>query len=349
MDLADWLDGDGGPAAELSMSWTMSATEPEAEDPAAASVPSPSPMGVRAAAADVLAPAAAQTTGDARSLVCTVCGRQFPDVDGSRSNLLRHMRSHSGERPHVCTQCPQAFTTLHNLRRHIVARHPGSPVPPSRAVSRTGTPLAMGAPNFPPQPPTVAASVPSASPSESAPAADESLASVLGSLPLRHACAHCDKSFAYKTSLQYHLRQKHPEHEAETAAAATAAGPVRGLEMECPHCFTLLSSRAKLTRHLQKHCLLRHEAPARKRNRGELSHFDDASNGCESDGDDDMRPTADRTRRLTRCDHDGCFASFTTSRGLRQHRASAHGSTTETTAGDAAAAACAKRAIDGSL
>lgn len=43
-------------------------------------------------------------TGE-KPYMCTVCGRRV----SQQSNLLMHMRTHSGDRPHKCTLCDKAF------------------------------------------------------------------------------------------------------------------------------------------------------------------------------------------------------------------------------------------------
>lgn len=46
---------------------------------------------------------------------CSVCNRSFQ----TKSSLRVHMRSHRGERPHVCPHCDKCFTQKSTLRTHI--------------------------------------------------------------------------------------------------------------------------------------------------------------------------------------------------------------------------------------
>ena len=306
--------------------------------------------------ADASTSAAASPSSLAPTLTCSVCGRAFAGGPGARSNLLRHMRTHTDDRAFPCTQCQSAFTTLQNLRRHISAKHPGAPVPasraqsraasrgPSRATSTAVTPNAMGVPSFSfpmttmdsntsadvggaPATAAGARSDPPTSPTVISPTH-----SVARSIPAGDGlqCPACDRKFAYKNSLRFHMRQAHPE-----VAGGGAGGGAQ--EVECPHCFALLSSRPKLNRHLQKHCVFRHEAPERRRNRGDdgAGIFDDDDND-DGTGAGGVSPverevlisapieTSAPSRRRHRCNSDGCFATFATRRALREHRAREH-------------------------
>lgn len=51
---------------------------------------------------------------------CTVCDKSM----SSRSDLVKHMRTHTGERPYGCTKCDARFTQLGSLRAHET-RHTG--------------------------------------------------------------------------------------------------------------------------------------------------------------------------------------------------------------------------------
>ena len=49
-----------------------------------------------------------------RAYDCKICGKVFPYP----SAVEIHMRTHTGEKPFLCTTCPAAFTTKSNLGRH---------------------------------------------------------------------------------------------------------------------------------------------------------------------------------------------------------------------------------------
>ncbi|RXG60459.1 Zinc finger Y-chromosomal protein 1 [Armadillidium vulgare] len=54
------------------------------------------------------------------SNICPICGRKSQ----SPSHLLVHIRTHTGERPHACTQCSYRASDPSNLTKHIRKKHP---------------------------------------------------------------------------------------------------------------------------------------------------------------------------------------------------------------------------------
>ncbi|XP_007442294.1 zinc finger and SCAN domain-containing protein 16 [Python bivittatus] len=48
------------------------------------------------------------------SYECSYCGKQWP----CQSQLRRHVKIHTGERPHKCTDCGKSFSTSSNLSQH---------------------------------------------------------------------------------------------------------------------------------------------------------------------------------------------------------------------------------------
>ena len=47
---------------------------------------------------------------------CTFCEKTFYE----KSDLVRHIRSHTGESPYQCTECGRSFKTIENLKQHMV-------------------------------------------------------------------------------------------------------------------------------------------------------------------------------------------------------------------------------------
>ncbi|KFW62843.1 Zinc finger protein 777, partial [Pygoscelis adeliae] len=46
---------------------------------------------------------------------CTDCGKSF----GRHADLLRHRRTHTGERPYKCTECDKSFMEKPRLTNHL--------------------------------------------------------------------------------------------------------------------------------------------------------------------------------------------------------------------------------------
>ena len=52
---------------------------------------------------------------DSKRFTCPYCSKAFP----RNANLVRHLRTHTGEQPYVCEICQRGFSISSNLRRHI--------------------------------------------------------------------------------------------------------------------------------------------------------------------------------------------------------------------------------------
>ena len=51
------------------------------------------------------------------------CCNMCPKTSADKGALIRHMRTHNGERPYECGECQYAFTTKANCERHLRNRH----------------------------------------------------------------------------------------------------------------------------------------------------------------------------------------------------------------------------------
>lgn len=61
---------------------------------------------------------------------CTVCLKAF----SQSSNLITHMRKHTGYKPFGCGLCDQAFQRKVDLRRHRESRHEDHTMSPATLV-----------------------------------------------------------------------------------------------------------------------------------------------------------------------------------------------------------------------
>ncbi|XP_052762849.1 zinc finger and SCAN domain-containing protein 21-like isoform X21 [Mya arenaria] len=53
---------------------------------------------------------------DGGGLVCTTCGKLF----SYRTDMIRHVRSHTGEKPYQCPHCLKRFSVKSNMKAHMV-------------------------------------------------------------------------------------------------------------------------------------------------------------------------------------------------------------------------------------
>lgn len=59
---------------------------------------------------------------------CQYCHRMFRQAH----HLVRHIRTHTGEKPYKCPDCPYEATQQHHVSRHIANKHPGTALKPLR-------------------------------------------------------------------------------------------------------------------------------------------------------------------------------------------------------------------------
>ena len=57
--------------------------------------------------------------GTLHNHLCPLCPKTFQ----SRADVVRHMRTHTGERPYKCPHCPYSAALKGNLKSHIISRH----------------------------------------------------------------------------------------------------------------------------------------------------------------------------------------------------------------------------------
>uniref|UniRef100_A0A667WGU8 CCCTC-binding factor n=1 Tax=Myripristis murdjan TaxID=586833 RepID=A0A667WGU8_9TELE len=141
---------------------------------------------------------------DERPHKCHLCGRAFRTV-----TLLRnHLNTHTGTRPHKCTDCDMAFVTSGELVRHRRYKHTHEkPFKCSMCdyCSRTITCLLCH------------------------------LLFVAGEKP--YECYICHARFTQSGTMKMHILQKHTENVAK---------------FHCPHCDTVIARKSDLGVHLRK-------------------------------------------------------------------------------------------------
>lgn len=116
-------------------------------------------------------------TPPARIFVCDQCPMSYL----RKSNLDRHMRTHTGEKPYACSHCSKCFCSNGMLRKHLLTHTLERPfqcdVCGKRCALRSNLDVHMR----------------------------------IHSSDRRFSCSICGQRFNHKNSLQGHLRSKHPK------------------------------------------------------------------------------------------------------------------------------------------
>lgn len=60
---------------------------------------------------------------------CDQCHRSF----FSRESARKHMVTHTGLKPYICTECPMRYGWYNGLQKHMKIQHPGIKMPTEKS------------------------------------------------------------------------------------------------------------------------------------------------------------------------------------------------------------------------